>query len=240
MLRILSSGYSFFFIRAGLKDLQKWRFSAIIFAVDNLRTKYFKNTLTVNITYSSFFIALGLLLPQVFHGAGLGKVISPMHIPVLICAFFLDWPFALAVGVLTPSLSALLFPMPDFFPLMFLIMFFELGTYAVTANLVYTKALRPFKDKIKHNIINVYISLISAIIAGRVIGALVATAAFWLFGLGENTGFFIYLLGLFTGGAVAIAIQLLLIPPVTEILKKRLISREPKEDDDNVKQQTEN
>ncbi len=184
-----------------------------------MKKRFLKISLTKNITYSSLFIAMGLLLPQLFHSTEtIGSLISPMHIPILICAFFLDWPFALAVGALTPVLSNLLMGMPPYH--MMLIMAFELAGYALTANLIYTRVMPRLSKRIKPGIINIYISLAAAMIAGRLLGACVAPAAFSLFGAAGYAGFFVYLLRLFTGGVTAIVLQLLLIPPIVEILKR--------------------
>lgn len=187
-----------------------------------MRNKFLKLGLTKNITYSSFFVALGILFPQLFHGAGAAAlVISPMHIPVLMCAFFLDWPFALAAAVMTPVLSSLFFGMPAAH--MTLIMVFEMAGYAVTANLIYTRAMPLFSKKIKPGIINIYISLTAALIAGRIAAACVAPFAYWVFTESGYTGFFIYMFKLFTGGIIAIVLQLLLIPPAVEMLKRYTI-----------------
>ena len=165
---------------------------------------------------------MGLLFPQLFHGSEvLGSLISPMHIPVLICAFFLDWPFALAVGALTPLLSNLLLGMPPYH--MMLIMVFELSGYALTANLIYTRLLPRFFRGIKTNLVRVYISVIAAMVAGRVLGAGIAPLAFLIFGVDGYAGFFLYAARLFTNGITAIVLQLLFVPPTVEILKKYTI-----------------
>ena len=77
---------------------------------------------------------VGLVLPALFHSLGLGKVFLPMYLPVLTGAFVLPLRWAVALGVLTPLLSALLFGMPPWFPPVALWMSLELGLSALLAN----------------------------------------------------------------------------------------------------------
>ena len=42
----------------------------------------------------------------------IGGMLSPMHIPVLLCGFLCGWPYALAVGLVAPLLRHLMFGMP--------------------------------------------------------------------------------------------------------------------------------
>ena len=45
------------------------------------------------LTYSAMFLAISLLLPQVFHRFGdLGRILLPMHLPVILCGFVCCWP----------------------------------------------------------------------------------------------------------------------------------------------------
>ena len=73
--------------------------------------------MTRQLTVSGFFIALGLILPMLFHLAGgMGVVFLPMHLPVLLAGFFLGPRFGLLVGIITPLLSSLLTGMPPLLP----------------------------------------------------------------------------------------------------------------------------
>ena len=69
-----------------------------------------------NLTLSALFIALGVLIPVLFHGLGLGSVFLPMFWPVAACAFFIPISYAVAVGALTPFVSTLLTSMPPLSP----------------------------------------------------------------------------------------------------------------------------
>lgn len=46
-----------------------------------------KNSATKELVLSALFIALGVVLPMVFHAIGAGPVFLPMHIPVLLRDF---------------------------------------------------------------------------------------------------------------------------------------------------------
>ena len=41
-----------------------------------------------NIVKGALFIALGVLIPQIFHSIGAGPMFLPMHIPVLLAGFW--------------------------------------------------------------------------------------------------------------------------------------------------------
>jgi len=64
------------------------------------------------ITLSAPFIAMGVLLPVLFHCAGLGPMFLPMFWPVAVSAFFLPNSYAAAVGFLTPLISSFITGMP--------------------------------------------------------------------------------------------------------------------------------
>jgi hypothetical protein len=69
-----------------------------------------------NLTLSALFIALGVLIPILFHGLGLGSVFLPMFWPVATCPFFVPVSYAVAVGALTPLVSTLITSMPPLSP----------------------------------------------------------------------------------------------------------------------------
>lgn len=64
----------------------------------------------------AFFAALGILFPQFFHFLGLGPAFLPMFIPILIGSMFVNWRFALLMGVLSPTISWLITGMPPIIP----------------------------------------------------------------------------------------------------------------------------
>jgi len=65
------------------------------------------------LTLTALLIAVGVLLPMVFHILSFGgPMFLPMHIPVLVAGFLLPWQFAALVGITTPLLSFFLTGMP--------------------------------------------------------------------------------------------------------------------------------
>lgn len=159
---------------------------------------------------SGLFIAIGLLLPTFFHAFGLGSAFLPMHIPVLIAGFTVSIPYAITVGILTPILSSLLTGMPPHFPVL-PYMVFELATYGAVASLLYKKMK-----------LNVYISLIGSLIAGRI----VAGIAVWVlaaFFLAKLPGPLVFITGSVVKSIPGIIIQLALIPALIMLLNKSVL-----------------
>ena len=163
---------------------------------------------THNLVLSSFFIALGIILPVVFHMfGGAGNVFLPMHIPVLLAGFFMGKNYGFVVGIITPILSCAFTGMPSLLP-MLPIMLFELGTYGYVSGYLHrTKEL------------NVSPALFVTMLCGRAAAAL---AVFILvkiihipsFSIGPLT----YFGGLFITGLPGMIIQIIFIP----FLLKRL------------------
>ncbi|NLN14532.1 MAG: ECF transporter S component [Tissierellia bacterium] len=160
-----------------------------------------------NIVLSGLFIALGVLLPIVFHQFNMGgPVFLPMHIPVLMAGLLLGPIEGLLVGVITPIISSLLTGMPPLFP-MLPIMIAELGTYGLTSGY--------FSKKLK---VNTYISLIAGMIDGRIAAGIMVFILANFFGF--NSGPLLYLKGAIMTGLPGIIIQLLFIPPIVRLLKR--------------------
>ncbi len=118
------------------------------------------NTKLKKLVISSFMLAATLYLPFLTGQIPqIGSVLSPMHIPVLLCGFICGAPYAAVVGLIAPTLRFLLFGMPPIFPTG-LAMTFELAAYGFAAGILY-KAL-------SKKSINIYTSLIGAMIIGRI------------------------------------------------------------------------
>ena len=90
-------------------------------------------TSTRKLTLSALFLALGLVLPLITGQIPqIGKMLLPMHIPVLLCGMVCGWPYGLAVGAVMPLLRGLLFGMPVLYPTG-IGMAFELAAYGAGA-----------------------------------------------------------------------------------------------------------
>ena len=159
---------------------------------------------------SSIFLALCLVLPLLTGQIQqIGNALCPMHLPVLLCGFFCGPWFAAAVGLIAPLLRFLLFGMPPLMP-SGIAMCFELAAYGLVSGLLYN-ALPKKKGYI-------YVSLIGAMIAGRLIWG---AARVILYGLGKSEfGWAAFIAGAFTNAIPGIILQIVLIPLLVMILQK--------------------
>lgn len=116
-------------------------------------------------------IALCYVIPLMFHGIqNAGSIFCPMHIPVFICGLICGWQYGLLCGIAGPALSSALSGMP---PVAILpSMMVELAAYGTAAGLM-MKLVRT-----KSTYADLYISLIVAIVCGRVLAGLAKALIF--------------------------------------------------------------
>ena len=160
---------------------------------------------------SALFLALALVLPF-FTGQipEIGAMLCPMHIPVLLCGFICSWKWGFAVGLIAPVFRSLAMGgMPPMFPTA-VCMSFELAFYGLIAGLMY----KVLPKKAQY----VYVSLITAMIAGRIVWGI---AMFACMGLsGGAFGFAAFMAGAVTNALPGIAVQIVLIPIIVIMLQK--------------------
>ena len=177
-----------------------------------------RNKTVYNLTVSAMMLALGLFLPFLTGQIPeIGKMLLPMHIPVILCGFICGWKYGAPIGFILPIMRSLIFGMPILYPKA-IAMAFELAAYGLTTGIVYPR----FKRK---NALAIYVSLILAMILGRVVLGIVNSI---LYGFGDNK----YSMSLFISGAFADAIpgiilQLILIPAVVAAINKVSSKRKP-------------
>ena len=163
------------------------------------------------LTFSALFLALALVLPFLTGQIPqIGKMLAPMHIPVLLCGFVCGWPYGLAVGFVSPLLRFLLFSMPPIFP-EGLSIAFELAAYGLFAGLLYK--LCPKK------IPYIYLNLLLSMLLGRIVWGLVRWILSGVAGTGGFT-FAMFLAGGFTNAVPGIICQILLIPLIVIALRR--------------------
>ena len=122
------------------------------------------------ISLCAMCVALCCVLPTAFHAVGLGSILSPMHIPVLLCGIVCGGGWGALCGILGPVLSCLISGMPG--PMMLFRMVPELLVYGLAAGLAmkYIHTGSAAADT--------YWSLGIAMIAGRIAGGM-ASAIFY-------------------------------------------------------------
>lgn len=170
-----------------------------------------KNKKIINLVLSAMFLCLALLLPFLTGQIPqVGKMLLPMHIPVILCGFICGWRYGVCVGFIAPILRGVMFSNPVFFPTGF-IMAFELAAYGLFAGLVYYC----FKNQ---NIVKVYLALFASMLAGRIVKCIVQ---FFVLGFtDEGFVFKAFIVGAFTNAIPGIILQVLLIPLIMLTLHK--------------------
>ena len=161
------------------------------------------------LVYTALYLAIAMVLPFLTGQIPqIGAMLSPMHIPVLLCGFMCGWPWGLAVGFIAPLLRSVLFGMPVLFPAA-VAMAFELAVYGGMSGLLYR--LLPRKPWA------VYAALIITMIAGRVVWGLARCA---LLGFGAPFTFKMFVAGALLDAIPGIILHLVLIPAVMLALGK--------------------
>ena len=159
---------------------------------------------------AALFLALAYIMPFLTGQIPeVGSMLCPLHIPVLLCGFICGAPWGLVVGFVAPLLRSFMLGMPPMFPTA-VCMAFELATYGVVTG-VFNKMLAGKK-------LRVYISLIAAMIVGRVVWGLVSIVIY-----GVTNAAFTW--QIFIGGALlnaipGIVLQLIVVPVLVMAVEK--------------------
>ena len=167
---------------------------------------------------SAMFLALSYVMPFLTGQIPeIGAMLCPMHIPVLLCGFICGWPWGLAVGFIAPLLRSLTLGMPPLFPTA-VCMAFELAAYGAITGIMY--------HTLPRKKINIYVSLIVAMLIGRIVWG----AAMFIC-LGINGGAFTlaaFVAGAFTNAIPGIIVQIILIPVLVMVLDNPKITKTPR------------
>ena len=169
-----------------------------------------KKTTIRRMVWAAVCLALCMVLPFLTGQIPqIGSAISPMHIPVLLAGFLCGPWWAAAVGAVAPLLRFALFGMPPIFPTG-VAMCFELAAYGLVSGALYARL--PKKTS------NIYVSLIAAMLTGRVVWGIVRVV---LSGVsGEPFTWAAFMAGAFLNAIPGIIIHILLIPIIVLALKK--------------------
>ena len=161
------------------------------------------------LTYSALYLALAMVLPFLTGQIPeIGSMLCPMHIPALLCGFMCGWPWGLAVGFIWhPGTTAFQHAVSIWIAIP---MAFEMATYGAIAGLLYRKLPKTGW--------RIYASLISAMVAGRLVWGLVK---FLLAGLqGTEFSLALFLSGAVTTAIPGIILQLILIPILVVVMER--------------------
>ena len=163
-----------------------------------------------NMVLSAMFLAVALVLPLLTGQIPeMGNMLCPMHLPILLCGFICGPWYAMGIGLIAPILRFFIFGMPPIVP-KGIPMSLELATYGLVVGLLYK--LLPKKKK------NVYVSLIVAMLAGRVVWGIAKTV---LMGLGKiEFGWKFFLTDGFVEAVPGIILQIILIPVLVFAINK--------------------
>ena len=172
-----------------------------------MKQKYLTGTL--KLVYAALCLSLCFLLPLLTGQIPeIGKQLSPMHIPVLLCGFLCGWHYGLLVGAIAAPLRFLLFSMPPFPS--FLFMAFELAVYGLMTGLLY----KLLPKKIPY----IYVNLILSMLAGRVMLGLAKFVGMHF--LNINFSFQIFLSEAFVTAIPGIICHIVLVPAIVIALQK--------------------
>ena len=169
-----------------------------------------KTSPILHLTYAAACLALCMVLPFLTGQIPeIGSALCPMHIPVLLAGFLCGPWWAMAVGAVAPLLRFALFGMPPLFPTG-AAMCFELAAYGLVSGILYRK--------LPKKAVNVYVSLVLAMLAGRIAWGIVMVILMGLSGSAFTWAAFVA--GAFVNAVPGIIVHIILIPIIVLALRK--------------------
>ena len=165
----------------------------------------------MRLTATAMCLALAMVLPFLTGQLReLGQALSPMHLPVFLAGMLCGWQYGLVCGLVAPLLRSLCFGMPALIPHA-VGMAVELAGYGFLSGLL----LRLLPKRLPF----VYLSLVSAMIFGRVAGGLFKLV---MLGIGWIKEYSIALFwsGYVIGTLPGMLLQILLIPFIVIALRR--------------------
>lgn len=177
------------------------------------------------IATAAMLLAIGFVLPTLtMNIPQIGKMLLPMHIPVMLCGLIVGWQYGAVIGFALPILRSLVFSAPVMYPGA-IAMAFELAAYAIVIGLLYNRS----KWKCVRAL---YRALIISMLFGRIVWAAVQSVL--LAATGSVFTFDAFLSGAFLTAFPGIIIQLILIPAIMIALDKTGIHKFEKNSDRKV------
>lgn len=152
----------------------------------------------------SLFMTLAIVVPILFHTLGLGALLLPMFLPILLAGYFLNPVPAMLVGFLSPWLSTFLTGMPPLLPTAPL-MSVEGLAMAGMVSFIYHRKKR-----------SIWLSLILALLAERLVLVLAIYLIVPLFNLPPG----LITIAALTKTLPGIALQLVLVPILVLVVQR--------------------
>lgn len=176
-----------------------------------------KQSHVYRLVLTAVLLAVGFVLPF-FTGQlpAIGKVISPLHIPVLIAGLICGPVYGAALGAVLPLLRSVIFGMPKLMPTA-VAMAFEMAGYGLVTGLMYTLLRRVIRTK--SHLPAMLTAMIVAMAAGRCLGGAAMAVL-----LGGQYTFAAFVEVYFAGTAVGAVIHLIVVPVVVMALEKARLS----------------
>lgn len=169
-----------------------------------------KNAKTSYLIMALVCLAISVVLPMLTDQVPrFGQGLRPMHIPVLIAGFACGPVIGFFVGLAAPMLSLLIHGAPSLIQAGFA-MSLELATYGLIAGLLYSQLPRKTG--------NIYVSLITAMIVGRIVWG--ASMIVLSSRDGLNFTYQMFITYAFIDAMPAILFHIVLIPAVVIALEK--------------------
>ncbi|MBR2718377.1 MAG: ECF transporter S component [Clostridia bacterium] len=174
---------------------------------------------------TAVLLALGLVLPFLTGQLqSFGQLLSPLHIPALICGLTCGWGWGAALGAILPVLRMVLFGMPAA-PVAYP-MVFELCAYGLLTGLLYPWLRRALCGKLGASRLIVMLSALGiAMVAGRIVGG-VAKALLLAGGIipGVPLTMEVFITSYFVDTAVGAVVHLIVVPAIVLALEKAHLS----------------
>ncbi len=168
------------------------------------------------LVFAAMCLALAIVLPFLTGQIPeIGQMLSPMHIPALLCGFICGPIWGCVVGAVSPLLRSALFGMPPF-PMAAVPMAFELAAYGLVAGLMYK-----FLPK---RTAYIYVSLIGAMLCGRVVWGIVRVIM--SIAQASEFTFAAFIAGAITGSVPGIICHIILIPLIVIALRRAKLMQE--------------
>ncbi len=156
------------------------------------------------LTITAMLLAIGFVLPFLTGQIpNVGRMLLPLHLPVLIGGMICGPFWGLALGAILPILRSVIFGMPPMMPTA-LCMAFELAAYGFFAGL--------FREKLPKTAPMLFVSLTGSMLLGRIVWGL---ASIVFYGFTEKAFTWqLFMAGAFINALPGILLQFVVIPPI--------------------------